>query len=174
MKINVSARARRLRIVVRPGGEVEATLPLGMPRAMLDRFLANKSAWIAGAVNRMKKVAPKVALPRVQYKAVRKQAETFVRQRTRELNQIYGFEYRRITIRNQRTRWGSCSRKGNLSFNYRIILLPPELADYVIVHELCHLQEMNHSKNFWVLVAKVVPNPKKVRRALRRYSLRAS
>lgn len=75
-----------------------------------------------------------------------------------------------ITIRNQSSRWGSCSRKGNLSFNYRIALLPPELADYIIVHELCHLGEFNHSKKFWDLVEKTIPNWPKLRAELKVYN----
>lgn len=70
----------------------------------------------------------------------------------------FTFIYKKIVIRNQSSRWGSCSRKGNLNFNYRIALLPPDLADYIIVHELCHLGEFNHSQGFWDLVARTIPN----------------
>jgi predicted metal-dependent hydrolase len=73
-------------------------------------------------------------------------------------NQLYNFTYNRVTIRNTRSRWGSCSSKKNLNFNYRILFLPPELQDYLIVHELCHLQEMNHAPQFWSLVAQQVPD----------------
>ncbi len=172
MQIVTSTRARRVRITIRPGGEVVATLPRGVSRAVLDRFLARKAAWIAGAVARMKKVATPVKLPRGHYKANRAAALKFVRERIVVLNAQYGFTFQSITIRNQRSRWGSCSKRGNLSFNYRLLLLPPELADYVIVHELCHLQELNHSPRFWALVARAIPHPKKARAALRRYSLK--
>src|SRR4051812_20805718 len=72
--------------------------------------------------------------------------------RLEHFNQFYNFKYNKITIRNQVSRWGSCSKGRNLSFNFRIALLPKEIADYVIVHELCHLGEFNHSKAFWDLV----------------------
>jgi predicted metal-dependent hydrolase len=77
--------------------------------------------------------------------------------------------FKHMSIRSQRTRWGSASSRGNLSFNYRIIYLPPELQDLIIAHELCHLREMNHSPAFWALVEKAVPDYKRLRRELRRY-----
>lgn len=172
MKINVSKRAKRVRIAVRPGGEVIATLPQGTNPSFLDRFIMSKAAWIARAVARMRKLKPPQVLPRTQYKARRKETAKFVKERIAVLNESYGFSYASITIRNQKSRWGSCSRQGNLSFNYRLAQLPRELADYVIVHELCHLKELNHSKRFWALVAQTVPSPKEVRKELRRYSLR--
>ena len=76
--------------------------------------------------------------------------------------------FNKINIKNQKTRWGSCSKKGNLNFNYKIALLPQHLADYIIVHELCHLGEFNHSRSFWNLVAKVFPEYLGIRNELRR------
>jgi len=85
-------------------------------------------------------------------------ARTLVHAKLDHWNQLYNFTYNRVTIRNTRSRWGSCSSKKNLNFNYRILFLPPELQDYLIVHELCHLQEMNHAPQFWSLVAQQVPD----------------
>lgn len=73
----------------------------------------------------------------------------------------------RIAIRNQRSRWGSCSKKGNLNFNYKLAFLPPEVRDYVIVHEICHIKEFNHGRGFWDLVAETVPEHRAMRRKLR-------
>ena len=81
-------------------------------------------------------------------------------------NQLYGFTWKSVSIRNQQTRWGSCSSAGRLNFSYKIALLPPHLADYIIVHELCHLGEMNHSKKFWALVARVLPEYRQLRHEL--------
>lgn len=83
-------------------------------------------------------------------------------------NALYGFKYNKVAIRNTRSRWGSCSRAGNLNFNYKLLFIPERLFDYVIVHELCHLKEFNHSRAFWDLVAKTIPDY-----AERRHELRA-
>ena len=84
---------------------------------------------------------------------------------------MYGVKCGRVAMRNQKTRWGSCSKEGNLNFNYKIAFLPPELADYLIVHELCHLKEMNHLPRFWALVEQTIPNHKALRKEMRRYHL---
>ncbi len=88
----------------------------------------------------------------------REQARHYIRQRTKELAKAYGFIYGRLTIRGQKTRWGSCSSKGNLNFNWRLMMTPPEAIDYVIIHELCHLRVLNHSSKFWKLVAQYCPD----------------
>ena len=80
----------------------------------------------------------------------------------------HGISIGRIAIRNQKSRWGSCSKKGNLNFNYKLALMPPEIRDYVIVHEICHIKEFNHGRGFWDLVAEAVPDWKKLRKELRR------
>jgi len=80
--------------------------------------------------------------------------------RLAHFNQHYGLKWNRVAIRNQRRCWGSCTSLKNLNFNYKLILLPPHLADYIIVHELCHLKELNHGKAFWDLVEETIPDYK--------------
>lgn len=82
-------------------------------------------------------------------------------------HRITGGNYTSVTVRDQKTRWGSCSSRGTLSFNYRLIFAPPVILDYVVVHELCHLTHMNHSKDFWNMVASVMPEYKVCRKWLR-------
>lgn len=108
---------------------------------------------------------------RSDYQRHKNRARRLIDQRIVVLNRAYNFSYGRISIRNQQTRWGSCSRDGNLNFNYRLALLPVELADYVIVHELCHLKEFNHSARFWQLVARAVPDYLDRRRQLKKIKL---
>ncbi len=103
----------------------------------------------------------------VEYYRQREFARRFVHSRLEMFNEHYRFVYNRVAIRNQKTRWGSCSKKRNLNFNYRIASLPIHLADYVIVHELCHLAEFNHSQKFWNLVARAIPDHRTRRRELR-------
>jgi len=97
----------------------------------------------------------------------RKKAEEVIHDRLQFFNEHYGFHYNRVTLRNQKTRWGSCSRLKNLNFNWRLIMAPIEIIDYVVVHELCHLKEMNHSHRYWILVAQIFPNYKGSRKWLK-------
>jgi predicted metal-dependent hydrolase len=98
-------------------------------------------------------------------------AFNLVHQRIAYFNNYYQFNIHRITIKNQKTRWGSCSKKGNLNFNYKIALLPQYLCDYVIVHELCHLGEFNHSQRFWKLVSWTIPHYKKIKKEFKKIPL---
>jgi len=93
-----------------------------------------------------------------EYLKLRGEALKIAQVKVDKFNKIYGFKFNQIVIKNQKTRWGSCSKKGNLNYNYKIALLPEKLADYIIVHELCHLKEFNHSQKFWNLVEKGMPD----------------
>jgi hypothetical protein len=101
----------------------------------------------------------------IQYKEV---ARALVHAKLAYYNQFYNFKLNKVFIKNHRSRWGSCSSKGNLNFNYNIVFLPPETADYLVVHELCHLSAFNHSPKFWALIEHTVPNYKVLRKELRR------
>lgn len=90
----------------------------------------------------------------------RAQAKAYLLPRTAELARLHGFHYGKITIKGQSTRWGSCSSQRNLNFNWRLMFAPPGAVDYVIIHELCHLQELNHSRRFWSLVGRLCPDYK--------------
>jgi predicted metal-dependent hydrolase len=117
--------------------------------------------------------AKKKTSPRTRQYATHKEvARGVIEERLRYFNTYYQFSYGRIAIRDQRSRWGSCSKKGNLNFNYRLLFLPENLRDLVIVHELCHLKEFNHSKDFWALVAETIPDHAPRREALARIPAR--
>lgn len=101
------------------------------------------------------------------YAEHKERARALVHARLAHWNELYGHTYKRVAIRNQRSRWGSCSSKQNLNFNYRIVFLPESLVDYIIVHELCHLAEFNHSAAFWNHVARAIPDYQERIHALR-------
>jgi predicted metal-dependent hydrolase len=115
-----------------------------------------------------------IQLPRMRrgtkpYREAVERTRALVAERAAYWAALYGIKYGRISIRKQKTRWGSCSRAGNLNFNYRLGFLPFELMDYIVVHELCHIPEPNHSAAFWDLVSEAYPNSRALRAALRSY-----
>ncbi len=102
----------------------------------------------------------------VTFKKYKPIALAFILDRLKFYNNHYQLSYNKVRVKNTKTMWGSCSEKANLNFNYKVALLPIELADYIIVHELCHLKEFNHSQRFWDLVAKTIPNYDALRKKL--------
>lgn len=102
------------------------------------------------------------------YVAFKEEARTCILQKLQYWNQFYGYTYNRVAIRNTKRCWGSCTSLKNLNFSYKLLFLPPHLQDYIIVHELCHLQELNHGQKFWDLVAIHIPD-----HAYRRAQLRS-
>lgn len=153
-------RARHLRVRVHPGGRVSITGPKRVSRTALVGFLERHRGWI----ERMREELALKPVPRpntairqdylMHKEAARRRAYALIA----KLAPVYGVAVRSVSIRAQKSRWGSCSRSGSLSFNYRLALLPPDLAEYVVAHELCHLLEFNHSPRFWAQVARTVPN----------------
>ena len=110
-------------------------------------------------------------MSRRDYLKYKEHARQLAKSRIAYYNKLYRFKVGRIAIKNTKSRWGSCSKKGNLNFNYKIVLLPAALADYVVVHELCHLGEFSHSPKFWKLVAMAIPNWKEVKRSFKNIKL---
>lgn len=107
----------------------------------------------------------------VHYETHKEDARTLVHARLSYWNHFYGHSYKRVAIRNQKSRWGSCSTNQNLNFNYKILFLPIELVDYIIVHELCHLKHFNHGEEFWATVGEAIPDYIVRKNNLRKVSL---
>lgn len=168
--LRVSRRARHLRLSVSSDGSVAVTLPQRLPEFWVERFLRENSQWLQSKLRHIQSLPPPLALKgsSAEYAKYKERARVLAENRIEFFNQTYGFQYNRIFIRNQGTRWGSCSRNKNLNFNYKVALLPPKVADYIFVHELCHLVEMNHSRKFWAQVERTIPHWKELRRELRR------
>jgi predicted metal-dependent hydrolase len=164
-----------LRVSVYQDGRCVVTAPSFLGAGAVERFVAAKSAWIADKLRAFMPFREIVTWPRANKRAARalysqhkEAARALVTERLAHFNQFYGFRYNRIAIRNQKSRWGSCSARGNVNFNYRIALLPARLSDYVIVLELCHIGRLDHSQAFWDLVARAIPDWKERRAELRK------
>lgn len=171
--LRTSRRARRVRLVVRRDGQVILTVPAGSRVSTAERFLREKSRWLVAKIAEFKdrEGQPIMRYTRADYLKHKEAARALVAERLAHFNTQYGFTFHRIAIKDQKTRWGSCSKKGNLNFNYKIVFLAPHLADYIIVHELCHLKELNHSRRFWQLVERALPEHRRLRRELKTIGL---
>ena len=159
--IRRSKRARRLRIAVYPNASVVVTVPR-IFIGSIDSFLKQKADWVLKKIiffNNLED-ALKIVGGKDEYIKNKKEAHEIVTRQVEKINKFYNFSYNKIAIRNQKTRWGSCSTKRNLNFNYKLMFLPEDLAEYIVAHELCHLKEFNHSYKFWNLVAKTIPDYK--------------
>lgn len=162
--------AKRLKLAIYCDGNCVVTLPWRMGFLSADEFIKKNAEWVLEKMKAMKKIGRNSLFARhdhVEYLKLKEHAREMVAKRLEKYNAVYGFKYKGVAIRNQKTRWGSCSSKGNLNFNYKILLLPQRHADYIIVHELCHLKEFNHSKRFWSLVSQTIPEYEKIVEQLR-------
>ncbi len=171
--LKISGRSRSLRLAVYPGGELVVSAPRSLSLRTIEQFIVRKSKWVLEKIGELTSV-PKIVKTknsRLDFIRNKSTALKIARQKMEHFNQFYGLKWKKIMIKNQKTRWGSCSRQGNINFNYKIALLPERAVDYIIVHEMCHLVEMNHSRKFWNLVAKTVPDYARVRKQLRKNHL---
>ncbi len=169
----VNKRARHIRISLYPNGRIAVTRPVGVSLARAENFLIEKYDWVRGKIKKRSQAAH-VTIPYVSsimYPHVKEEVYTFVVARLNYFNHFYGFKYNHVAIKRHKTLWGSCSAKSNVNFNYKILFLPQEIADYIVVHELCHVKEHNHSLRFWALVARTIPDWKERKKQLRLYRL---
>lgn len=225
-RLRPSVRARRVRLVVRPGGALEVVKPRGVSLARIEETLRQNEAWIQRTQARMVSLAtPAAPTPLVDRQSLpfagrtltlalsisaasgstarvalhgdtlavslpataaemeaaardeplrellerwyRRQARAIIEERLAHWNTHYHLTWASVAIKSQKTRWGSCSRRGNLNFNWRLLLAPPAILDYVVIHELCHLNEHNHAPAFWALVERACPTYRESRRWLR-------
>ncbi len=175
-----SKRARRMRLSVYRDGSCVVTAPVHVSQSAVETFVNQKSEWIQHARERFAALSHVIFVKKrkrskresTEYLATKAHALQLVTEKIAAQNAHYGFRFGKITVKDQKTRWGSCSKKGNLNFNYKIALLPEKLADYIVVHELCHLGEFNHSRKFWSLVEQTLPNHRALRNELRRVGVR--
>lgn len=169
----ISNRAKHLRITVRPDRAVRLTIPRGVSLKRAQQFLNSRIPWIKKHMRRFEEMGnnrERVPLPQIS----KTRARAALIERLEELAELHDFRFNKVSIRNQKTKWGSCSAKNNISLNMNLATLPEELRDYVILHELVHTRIKNHSKKFWAeLDVYVNGRAKQFSRMLKSYRLEA-
>lgn len=163
-------RSKHIRLRVTPDGTLTVSAPPYVSQRTIQQYILDNLDWITSHLLKATQTLPPFLnrLTENDFKKHKNHAYALVTERIDFFNQHYNFKFTKLVIRDQKTRWGSCSKKGTLSFNYKILFLEPEKRDYIIVHELCHLREFNHSENFWSLVKQTIPDYKKIRRELKK------
>lgn len=165
------SRRRTLSIEVQADGNVLVKAPLSSTETEIQAFLDDKQDWIASAVEEARRKEAALVgvqpLTEAELSKLYEEAKLFFPARCHLYARQMDVSFGRITIKNQKTRWGSCSARGNLNFNVGLMLAPVDVRDYVIVHELCHRKEMNHSPAFWRQVKRILPDYRERRKWLR-------
>jgi predicted metal-dependent hydrolase len=150
------------------GGIITVRAPIGTKREIIEAFIKKHSCWIqTHLIKEKERISKTENLTDEQIGILKKEARTYFTQKSEYYAKIMGLKFGRITITSARTRHGSCSSKGNISYSYRLMLYPEPAREYVIVHELSHLLEMNHSKRFYKIVERFMPDYKERRRMLK-------
>ena len=166
----IRSSRKSLGLEVKQDGRVIVRAPRWVPMRTVRQFVERHREWIEErlqeAARRQAEQPQAEILSEEELRQLVKEARRRFTQRAEHFAPLVGVDYERIAIRKQRTKWGSCSSKGNLNFNCLLVLAPPEVLDYVVVHELCHRKEMNHSPRFWAEVRRVLPDYENARRGL--------
>ncbi len=161
----IQSNRKTMSIQVRKTGQVIVRAPLWMKRTDIEKLISEKETWIKKHLEAFQKQNENpethIQTSPQELELLAQKAKKVLPGKVAYYAEKVGVTYGRITIRNQKTRWGSCSAKGNLNFNCLLMKAPEEVQDYVVVHELCHRKQMNHSKEFWVEVEKILPEYKK-------------
>ena len=163
----IRSRRRTAAIQITPEGEILIRCPLGTSDARARQLAADHAGWIAAKLNALSHQSAVSPFSEDELQRLCEKARQMLPDRVRFWAARIGVSYGRITVRRQHTLWGSCSSRGNLSFNGLLAAVPPEVCDYVVVHELCHRLQMNHSPAFWAEVARAMPDYESRRRWLR-------
>lgn len=160
----IKSKRKSLAIEVKNDLRVVVRTPIFVSDREIQEFIDEKSAWIEKTIEKIKvRNEQEKSMPRFTAEEIHTLADKALEIIPRRLDyyaKVMDVSYGKITIRNQVSRWGSCSAKGNLNFNCLLMLCPIEVLDYVIIHELCHIKEMNHSKRFWSLIERFCPEYK--------------
>jgi len=168
-----SQRARRLIISIKPFKGVRVAVPKRVTFRKAEQLARGKAAWLKthlAEIQKYEKLCTEASAKQVTIN--REEAREVLVSRLRELARKFGYQFNRVTIRNQRTRWGSCSARNNISLNMKLALLPDVLRDFILLHELVHTKIKNHGKAFWAELLRVEPNARELDRRVNQYDLR--
>lgn len=170
----LSRSRRSIGISISREGGVVVRASARVSDSYIVKLLEEKRTWILEKIAYIQSLPPLVSLVGVEgdYKKQKTELLELLRHRVDEVNEHYQFLYREIVVRKMKSRWGTCSRSGKLTFNFVMSRLPEHLQTYIIVHELCHVRHFNHGKAFWDAVAEVTPDYRAHRKELRGYDLR--
>ncbi len=164
-----SRRAKRISVSIRPFKGVRVAVPYGVSFEAAQSFALSKASWISKHRTKMERLELKAKLTSADDPIDRQAARKFLVDRLDYLAKQYGFNYKRVFIRNQKTRWGSCSHRNNINLNMKLVRLPQELIDYTILHELVHTRVKDHGKLFWHQMDKLLGDAKKIDKKLSDY-----
>ncbi|MGI6257507.1 MAG: M48 family metallopeptidase [Anaerovoracaceae bacterium] len=170
----IRTKRTTMAIYVRPGGSVEVRAPISAEQEDIDAFVDAKKIWIRKNLDRVEELRTameEVTIPKTQLSRHKGRLEHILKERCQYFASRMGVDYGKIRINRARTRWASCNGKGDLNFSLAMMALPRELVDYIVVHELSHRKEMNHSKGFWAIVEKEMPDYRERRKRLKNYLL---
>lgn len=166
-----SHRAKHMSLSIRPFRGVRVAVPQGQSFASAEKFAHSKTNWIKKHLEKMAFIEKQAKILKESKPIDRVKAKKHLVQRLDELCKQNGFKYNKVYVKNQKTRWGSCSDKNNINLNVNLVRLPDHLIDYVILHEMVHTKIKNHSKLFWEELSKFVKDPKTLDKKLRQYTL---
>jgi predicted metal-dependent hydrolase len=167
--IERSRRARHICLSIKPFKGVRVAVPVGVPFEQAEAVALAKADWIARHLRRIAEAQRNAGQPEPMAPINRAVARRVIVDRLVELARRHGFDYDRVYVRNQRTRWGSCSARNNINLNVNLIRLPEDLRDYVILHELVHTRIKNHGSRFWEELERYVADCRRVDKQLNRY-----
>ena len=154
----IRSSRKTLSLEVRPDGSVVVRAPRKLSEKAIREFVASKESWLRSKLHKYENCPLLPPLTAQELAELKKHAKEDLSLRAAHWASRVGVTYKNITIRAQKTRWGSCSAQGSLNFNCLLMLAPMEVRDYVVIHELCHRKHMNHSPAFWAEVAKTCPD----------------
>ena len=173
VKINRRRGLKRLSLRVGKGGKVTVSAPPRLSISFIEKFIEEHEVWIESAKAKIEEREKNDAKEKIQFpsfESSKARAKKLLLERVRYWTKWYGVKFERVSIRRAATRWGSCSSQGNINLHYKLFFLPEELREYVVVHEVCHLLHMNHSRAFWKEVERAVPEWRSIKRKMKAYS----